>query len=311
MAIESLVAAGAQGLSNMMSQAANAASTIFGNRAQRKWNERQYDKQRRDALSDFYLQNEYNSPEQQMKRLKAAGLNPNLVYGNGNAIQNAGPIRSADTGSYRPETPSFDFGGTVSSALGAYYDTQTKEATLDNLKAQNNVLSQQATYQAAQTAESAARTQNLLTNTEGASFDIGQRKRLADTSFEIQQASLRKLNADTNYTLNQDERAAAQNATSLRKAAEEILNLRMQRAVSKEQVLQIRAQAQNLRNNSTLQELDIELKRLGINPSDPTWQRILGRVIGADSDQTPQGRSNRGLMRQGMEISQPWLKWFK
>lgn len=311
MAIESLVAAGAQGLSNMMSQAANAASTIFGNRAQRKWQEKMYNRQRLDALADFNLQNQFNSPEEQMKRLKAAGLNPNLVYGNGNAIQNAGPIRSADAGSYRPTAPSFDFGGAVGSTLAAYYDTQTKEATIDNLKAQNAVLDQQALHQAAQTAESAARTQNLTANTEGTRFDVSQRMRLADTSAEIQSATLRKLNADVSYTLNQDERAAATTASNLKEAAERILNHRMSRAVSKEQVQQIRAQAENLRNNSVLQKLDIELKRLGINPSDPTWQRMLGRIIGAETDQTPQGRSNRASMRQGLELAQPWIKYFK
>lgn len=40
------------------------------------------------AMQNYFMdkQNEYNKPINQMKRLEEAGLNPNLVYGNGNAI---------------------------------------------------------------------------------------------------------------------------------------------------------------------------------------------------------------------------------
>lgn len=41
--------------------------------------EYQYEKN----LEQWYRQNEYNSPAAQMERYKAAGLNPNLIYGNG------------------------------------------------------------------------------------------------------------------------------------------------------------------------------------------------------------------------------------
>lgn len=46
---------------------------------------RRYNKQRSDMLADRDYQNQYNSPVAQMQRLKEAGLNPNLVYGNGAA----------------------------------------------------------------------------------------------------------------------------------------------------------------------------------------------------------------------------------
>lgn len=40
------------------------------------------------AMQNYFMdkQNEYNKPINQMKRLEEAGLNPNLVYGNGNAV---------------------------------------------------------------------------------------------------------------------------------------------------------------------------------------------------------------------------------
>lgn len=57
-----------------------------------------YEQNRRDFLENrsyeydmWQKQNQYNSPEEQMKRLKAAGLNPMLVYGHG-VTQSAGSI---------------------------------------------------------------------------------------------------------------------------------------------------------------------------------------------------------------------------
>lgn len=41
-----------------------------------------------DSVSLWNMNNAYNSPTQQMKRLKDAGLNPNLVYGNGSVVGN-------------------------------------------------------------------------------------------------------------------------------------------------------------------------------------------------------------------------------
>lgn len=64
----------------------NVASGILQgaqNRATRKFAREQYDRQRQDNLADWTMQNEYNSPTSQMARLREAGLNPNLVYGNG------------------------------------------------------------------------------------------------------------------------------------------------------------------------------------------------------------------------------------
>ena len=51
-------------------------------------------------LQMWHMQNAYNDPSQQMARLKAAGLNPNLVYGKG-ATTTAG----SPTPYVKPQTP--------------------------------------------------------------------------------------------------------------------------------------------------------------------------------------------------------------
>lgn len=60
---------------------------LFGsskaNREQRDYNTSIINQQRQWALEDIKNQNQYNSPVEQMNRLKQAGLNPNMVYGTG------------------------------------------------------------------------------------------------------------------------------------------------------------------------------------------------------------------------------------
>lgn len=50
------------------------------------------------ALQNWNRENAYNSPEAQMQRYLAAGLNPNLVYGAGASSGNAGNIGTPSVG---------------------------------------------------------------------------------------------------------------------------------------------------------------------------------------------------------------------
>ena len=65
---------------------------------------KQYRKMRNDAILDRDHEEWYNSPAQQMKRLQEAGLNPNLVYGNGASAGVAGNTRDV-----KPTNPASSF----------------------------------------------------------------------------------------------------------------------------------------------------------------------------------------------------------
>lgn len=77
-----------------LSSVAQIGSTMLGIRAQKKENANAF----RNQVSMWNTQNEYNSPKEQMRRLKDAGLNPMLVYGNGSVSGNT----SASAPSYEP-----------------------------------------------------------------------------------------------------------------------------------------------------------------------------------------------------------------
>ena len=65
---------------------------LFGGIAQKVGQRKQYEREKSDNIAMWNMQNAYNSPVEQMKRLKEAGLNENLVYQSGNAIQPAGDV---------------------------------------------------------------------------------------------------------------------------------------------------------------------------------------------------------------------------
>ena len=87
---------------------ANAVSQMVTNNANRKFALEMYQMQRRDAINDRDTANQYNSPKEQMQRLREAGLNPNLVYGSGaGQIQNV-PVAPPATQQYQGRAPQAD-----------------------------------------------------------------------------------------------------------------------------------------------------------------------------------------------------------
>ena len=67
------------GIFNMFSSLANNSFNAAEAAKNRRWQEQMYDKQYTDNVNLWQMQQEYNSPENQVARLKAAGINPNLA----------------------------------------------------------------------------------------------------------------------------------------------------------------------------------------------------------------------------------------
>jgi hypothetical protein len=262
-----LISGGAQ----LASQGINALSQGSMNRKTRLWNEKMYAMQRQHSLQDWTMQNEYNSPQAQMQRLKAAGLNPNMVYDKG-ATTLSGSVRSAEVPNWSPQATQVNFGGAVSQGLSAYYDLQMKQAQIDNLKTQNTAIANEAILKAAQT-------ENITQGTQMSKFDLGLKSDLRQVSLQAATENLRKLTTDIDVTLRQDERAAASTAMNLTQAVENILSVREQRAKTIVEKEQIREQIQNLRKDGELKQLDINLKRIGVQPGDNILLRAAGQAL--------------------------------
>lgn len=113
------IAAGA----SLLGTAGNAMAQGKLNKKTRKWNEKMWN-----------MQNAYNLPEAQMARFKQAGLNPNLIYGQGNS-GNAGSPQS-----WSPQAP--DMSG-IGGAVGKYFATKLQQGQLERQRTENAILATQ------------------------------------------------------------------------------------------------------------------------------------------------------------------------
>lgn len=108
---EAALAAIGAGSAAAVTAAGSVGSAALNNR--RAW--RNWQKQHEVLLQDWYRQNAYNSPKAQMRRFEAAGLNPNLIYGQQNSAD--GIDTSAPPSAQ--EVP-LDFGTAINAAQQRY-----------------------------------------------------------------------------------------------------------------------------------------------------------------------------------------------
>lgn len=253
----------------------NAASTAATNRANRKFAMHMYDKQYQDNIALWNMQNEYNHPSAQMDRLRKAGLNPRLMYGTGSGANTAGSPSPSTSKNVNFQTP--QYGDAVTGAFQSYmdsmYNLEIKQAQVDNLRAQNTTILNDSALKAAQVA-------NTQLKTKRGVFDLGLAEDIAKYSVEAAQENVRKIQADTKFTLDSNERAQAMNASNLKEAAERILNSRISRAKTSQEIKNLQAQKRDIQKSTELKQLDINLKKNGIQPTDSIYWRVLGQVVG-------------------------------
>lgn len=99
----------------------------------------------------WHQANVYNSPEMQMKRLEAAGLNKHLVYGSGNVAGNS----STQTPKYNPPNVNYDqpsiageMIGTLPDSISRYQDMAMRQAQIDNVQASTKKINTQSAVEA-------------------------------------------------------------------------------------------------------------------------------------------------------------------
>lgn len=229
--------------------------------------------------------NEYNSPQKQMERYQAAGLNPNLIYGSGNASSgNSSPapeFKSLSEVNYKPLDT-----GQAMNTLQSFTDWDIKKAQTDNLKSQSTRNVQGA-------ALDAARTAGELTSNARSSLELKKAKQLEQTSYDMAEAQLKKTLADTQYTLNQDERATIQTDTNLRESVVKIASMKL--GMEQTKILM-----KNANFDSRVKELDAYMAQMGIRPHDPFYAKMIAQLLDAAKTFLQPDKNN----------TKPWWKIF-
>ena len=294
--------------SNALSQGINAVATGTTNRANRRHAEKMMEWEVNANRQNWQMQNEYNHPKQQMQRLKEAGLNPNLVYGNG-AVATGGQISSASGRSPQGQAPQFDLGGIVS----GYLDAEAKKVQIDNANEVNKNLKTERALKEAQINKT---NQDVINNV----WDLSRRQGLAPyqltalkTSIDQQLANIQNTNtrtdlttaqigqtkAQTNMIIDQNARQAQMQPYNIKKIVQETA-LQLQNTLQKEyqnknlnqfQLLQIKRQIEmidknmkNIDSQINFRDLQAEIQSMINQGQDPRvisdlFKGIIGNIF--------------------------------
>lgn len=262
----SIIAAGVAAAAQIGGQAYNAYSVGKTNLKSRQFAESMYQWQRNDALADWDRINKYNSPTEQMKRLKEAGLNPNLIYGSGNAMPVASQVRSSSPGSYQPHAPQVD-PSAVGDVIGRYFDVKMKQAQYDNLLATKENIE--------------ANTRATLINAGLKDIDLKVESKLYDMGARDSEGLSRTQSVATKAALlhNDLEYQEAIKSNTVTEAAERITQIRLQQAKTQAETDNIRAALQKIQADGTLRKLDVEFAQKLNKRWDGYILRLLGGIL--------------------------------
>ena len=248
--------------------------------------DRTYDKTRKDAISDRDYNNKYNSPEQQMIRLKDAGLNPHLVYGNG-AQTTASQINDA-----KPNARN-------SAPMRAVEQPNPYTSSVELANKQ------------AATALTQAQTVHELVRGKDADFDLGLKTELRDTTIagaklanqntqtgiivqtdandranDLQSGAIKKQDKeidkivqdtkkskeDTKFTKDSNTRASELQKENIKKIQQEVENLEG----SNQHTRQLKAIALQ---DEKLKKFENLLRAIDVNPNESDWVQSLNQKL--------------------------------
>lgn len=274
-----VVAAGISAGAGLLGTGIDALSTINQNKQSRRHQIYMYDRQRADALADWQMQNEYNSPREVMKRYRDANLNANLIYGNGTLAQ-ADAVRSSSPGSWSPEPVKSNLGITANNAIAAYQDTRMKDAQIDLVHEQTKATAQEALLKAAATIATQIKTVGYGTDNKTKEFQLQQADRLKDLVFDQSTNNLRKTTAEAEFL---EQTLGTRVDYTKGTLQTQILDQLLKKANAQESKTRRQEMLQridNMKKDGTIKDLDIKLKRLGVQPGDELWQRVLAQALG-------------------------------
>lgn len=263
-ALSSLVGVGDSLSGFAMEQAINARN--------QKQYQKQYQQQKADNIAFWQMQNEYNTPEKQMQRFRDAKLNPNLIYGQGNN-GNAGNIQAPSASRPNaPYTPDKGLAAAAQNALQYKMDSETRQLSNDNLRADNTIKLEQAQLVNAQT-------KATLIGAGLKQYDLDFKSETRPNSLEYQSEKLRGLKTSTDISLQRNAREAASLASSVADAAQRMAESRQRVAQSKDEQQRIRASTDLLLKDARVRQFEIELRQEGLSPNDPSWQNMVAKFL--------------------------------
>ncbi|WNK13549.1 MAG: DNA pilot protein [Microvirus sp.] len=266
--------AGIAAMTNAGANVFNAVNTGIQNRANRRHAEKMFNWQNDTNISNWAMENEYNSPANQMKRLKEAGLNPALAYGGG-ATATGGTVGRSSAQSPPGQAAQVD-GNSMGNFILSFMKMQLDEKRLDVLDAQTKGINEKTLLTQLQSQHQAF--QNYK-DPKVFNDSFGYQLDALKLGNEKTKTEMLKTEADTKFTLATNERVAALQGSTLQQAAANVLRTRAETAKSAAERQHILQQIENLKKDAELKGWDIKLREAGVSPGDPFWWRILNNTF--------------------------------
>lgn len=209
-------------------------------------------------LEMWNRQNEYNHPKAQMQRLKEAGLNPNLIYGQGSggATGQASGAPTFEKLNEQAYTP-IDMPNTIG-ALQSFTDWDLKKQQSAKIQAETNATKASTLLSIAKTAFQGY--QNKKARAEEPYFS-----EMAKTSYDSAVAGLQKIITDTEFTRKQIDN----NALETRARVYDMLAGAKLKFAQKAKVIE----------DTRVQKFYGDLAAEGISPDTPWYGKMVGDWI--------------------------------
>lgn len=226
-----------EAVGSLVGSGINAAASIYNtqqmNKANRELAEYGYQKD----TEMWNKNNLYNSPEAQMSRLKQAGLNPNLVYGNGAVGNTSGQLPKYNAPEMK--APEVEFG--IAEAIQTYQNTKTMEAQRNNIQKDSDLKVQEIALKTADIANREAKTARDK-------FELKKAKNLEEYSYNVAKLNLQKLG---NEVKSQDFQLNTKNPLDIQKLKADIAGSRAGKLLTDKQIDIMARQLQNYNNYGT------------------------------------------------------------
>ena len=276
---------------SLLGSGINAIATGIQNRKNRQWADRNWNREVANQWKMWRAMNEYNDPSAQMARLKAAGLNPALMYGGSGKEAGAASVGSPSADQVTGQVP--DLSG-ISNSVDEYYNMKIKEQTKDNMKEQKNLI-------AAQVLNQAANTQKTISDTKLTKDNTRRLNNLEQINHQIAVEALGKTKEEIQTIITQRDIAKRQDIRDAHRLANTLLNDKIGRQNTKS----------IMEHREVQKEID-EFKRNmwseGRNPSHPAYQQALSVLLNELIDRF------KTIDMSKVDLSKPknlWKNWQK
>lgn len=275
-------AAAAAAAATAISGVAQGVATGKLNKKNRAWQEDMWNKT-----------NEYNSPQQQMARFKAAGLNPHLIYGQGNSGN------ATMAGAPKTEAPNFN---KFADAAQGYVTN----------KLQKEQLSLQTRVAEAEIQNKQAQTSNTQAQEESTRQDIAQKAitnpigvQAATLGNQRAEADIMRVNSEIDKIANDMKNSSALTEAQVAKINTEIPKLKqdMQATAMDIRLKAIDGDTKGI--NNAILKIQKQMWDAGINPNSGAVDQLIKAFLNAAGVGNKSGIGNEGnSIKKGAD----WMK---